>query len=389
MKKKDEKRRPHERGRWKRFLSLGLCGCVSVSMYANVLKSQVNLSLKNATLKYAFEQVQKQAGVSIIYSNNILDDESKVSCNTKNATLEDVLQILLANQGCSYKIENNQIVLFSKTAGPGVGEVTQDGFKVKGRVVDNLGEPLPGVNIMVKGETTGTITDADGNFELVAPYSKASLVFSYVGYQPKDVKLEGKHTLNVTLVEDTKALEEVVVVGYVTQKKATITGSVATITTKDLKQSPTANLNNALAGRMPGLMVNQFSGGEPGVDAAEVRVRGMGTYCDKSPIVIVDGVERDMSYLAPEEIETFTILKDASATAPYGVRGANGVIIVTTKRGKAQEKATVNFKASVGTNNPVKFPKYLGSAEYAELYNEALYNTNPSQGKIRGIRIVI
>ena len=380
MKKKDEKRRPHERGRWKRFLSLGLCGCVSVSMYANVLKSQVNLSLKNATLKYAFEQVQKQAGVSIIYSNNILDDESKVSCNTKNATLEDVLQILLANQGCSYKIENNQIVLFSKTAGPGVGEVTQDGFKVKGRVVDNLGEPLPGVNIMVKGETTGTITDADGNFELVAPYSKASLVFSYVGYQPKDVKLEGKHTLNVTLVEDTKALEEVVVVGYVTQKKATITGSVATITTKDLKQSPTANLNNALAGRMPGLMVNQFSGGEPGVDAAEVRVRGMGTYGDKSPIVIVDGVERDMSYLAPEEIETFTILKDASATAPYGVRGANGVIIVTTKRGKAQEKATVNFKASVGTNNPVKFPKYLGSAEYAELYNEAMINggTDPN-----------
>lgn len=112
---------------------------------------------------------------------------------------------------------------------------------------------------------------------------------------------------------------------------------MATITTKDLKQSPTANLNNALAGRMPGLMVNQFNGGEPGVDKADIRIRGMATYGDQSPIVIVDGVERDMSYLAPEEIETFTILKDASATAPYGVRGANGVIIITTKRGKASE----------------------------------------------------
>jgi TonB-linked SusC/RagA family outer membrane protein len=124
-------------------------------------------------------------------------------------------------------------------------------------------------------------------------------------------------------------------------------------------------------------MVNQFSGGEPGVDVSEVRIRGMGTYGDKSPIIIVDGVERDMSYLAPEEIETFSILKDASATAPYGVRGANGVIIIQTKRGKAQEKATVNFKASAGTNNPVKFPTYLGSADYAMLYNEAVINSNP------------
>ena len=256
-------------------------------------------------------------------------------------------------------------------------EVSQEGFKVKGQVLDNLGEPLPGVNVMVKGTMTGIITDVDGNYEIVAPYSKASLVFSYVGYQPQEISLSGKHILNVTLVEDTKALEEVVVVGYVTQKKATITGSVATITTKDLKQSPTANLNNALAGRMPGLMVNQFNGGEPGVDKADIRIRGMATYGDQSPIVIVDGVERDMSYLAPEEIETFTILKDASATAPYGVRGANGVIIITTKRGKASEKPNVNFKASVGTNSPVKFPTYLGSADYATLYNEAMINTNP------------
>lgn len=251
-------------------------------------------------------------------------------------------------------------------------------FTVRGKVIDDQGDPLPGVNIVVKGEPTiGTVTDAEGNYTITVPYPNATLIFSYVGFQPQEIRVNNRSIINVTLVEDTKALEEVVVVGYSTQKKETIVGSVATITTKDLKQSPTANINNALAGRMPGLMVNQFIGGEPGVDRAEIYIRGFATTGDKSPIIIVDGVERDMSYLSAEEIETFTILKDASATAQYGVRGANGVIVVTTKRGKAEEKATVNFKASFGTNNPVKFPEYLGSADYAILYNEALINDNP------------
>ncbi|HBG42529.1 MAG TPA: SusC/RagA family TonB-linked outer membrane protein [Porphyromonadaceae bacterium] len=249
---------------------------------------------------------------------------------------------------------------------------------VKGKVIDNLGDPLPGVNIILKGENkVGTITDIDGNYSITVPYAQATLYFSYVGFQPQEIKIEERPLINVTLVEDSKALEELVVVGYTTQKLATITGSVATITTKDLKQSPTANLNNALAGRMPGLMVNQYSGGEPGVDISDIKIRGFGTYGDSSPIVIVDGVERDMRYLAPEEIETFTILKDASATAPYGVRGANGVIIITTKRGQAQEKATVSFKASYGINKPINLSNYLGSADYATLYNEAMINSNP------------
>lgn len=252
--------------------------------------------------------------------------------------------------------------------------IAEDGFNVKGQVVDADGYPLPGVNVLVKGTNIGVITDIDGNYTLEAPYSNASIVFSYVGFHPEERKINNRSIINITLLEDSKALEEVVVVGYATQKKATITGSISTITTKDLKQSPAANITNALAGRMPGLMVNQFSGGEPGADKADINIRGFGTYGNSSPIIIIDGVERDMSYLAPEEIETFTILKDASATAAYGVRGANGVILITTKRGKAQEKATVTFKASVGVNNPVKFPKYLGSADYATLYNEAMIN---------------
>lgn len=247
---------------------------------------------------------------------------------------------------------------------------------VSGTVLDKTtNDPLIGVSVVVKGvANAGTITDMDGKFTLKLPYAEAPLVFSYLGYQPQEIVPGAKEELTVLLQEDTKALQEVVVVGYTKQRKETMIGSVATITTKDLTQSPTANINNALAGRLPGLIVNQYAGGEPGVDQSELFIRGKATYGNQSAIVIVDGIERDMSYLAPDEIETFTILKDASATAAYGIRGANGVIVITTKRGKAAEKATVNLKASIGINQPIGFPEYLGSADYATLYNEARLN---------------
>lgn len=247
---------------------------------------------------------------------------------------------------------------------------------VSGTVLDKTtNDPLIGVSVVVKGvANAGTITDMDGKFTLKLPYAEAPLVFSYLGYQPQEIVPGAKKELTVLLQEDTKALQEVVVVGYTKQRKETMIGSVATITTKDLTQSPTANINNALAGRLPGLIVNQYAGGEPGVDQSELFIRGKATYGNQSAIVIVDGIERDMSYLAPDEIETFTILKDASATAAYGIRGANGVIVITTKRGKAAEKATVNLKASIGINQPIGFPEYLGSANYATLYNEARLN---------------
>ena len=247
---------------------------------------------------------------------------------------------------------------------------------VSGTVLDKTtNDPLIGVSVVVKGvPNAGTITDMDGKFTLKLPYAEAPLVFSYLGYQPQEIVPGAKKELTVLLQEDTKALQEVVVVGYTKQRKETMIGSVATITTKDLTQSPTANINNALAGRLPGLIVNQYAGGEPGVDQSELFIRGKATYGNQSAIVIVDGIERDMSFLAPDEIETFTILKDASATAAYGIRGANGVIVITTKRGKAAEKATVNLKASIGINQPIGFPEYLGSADYATLYNEARLN---------------
>lgn len=253
---------------------------------------------------------------------------------------------------------------------------------VSGTVLDKTtNDPLIGVSVVVKGvANAGTITDMDGKFTLKLPYAEAPLVFSYLGYQPQEIVPGAKKELTVLLQEDTKALQEVVVVGYTKQRKETMIGSVATITTKDLTQSPTANINNALAGRLPGLIVNQYAGGEPGVDQSELFIRGKATYGNQSAIVIVDGIERDMSYLAPDEIETFTILKDASATAAYGIRGANGVIVITTKRGKAAEKATVNLKASIGINQPIGFPEYLGSADYATLYNEARLNDTKMTG---------
>ena len=269
------------------------------------------------------------------------------------------------------------------TASPGGAAAPQarqqsSKLKVTGSIKDDKGDPLIGVTIVVKGTAKGTVSNSDGSYAIEVPYAEATLMVSYIGYAPQEIDVNNRTKIDIMMLEDSKALEEVVVVGYNVQKKETITGSIATITTKDLKQSPTANINNALAGRMPGLLVNQFSGGEPGNDAAQLNIRGISTYGKSDVIMIVDGIERDMSYLAPDEIETFTILKDASATAPYGIRGANGVIIVTTKRGRKGEKPTVDFKASVGVSEPIRYPDYLGSADYATLYNEAMLNDNPA-----------
>lgn len=246
---------------------------------------------------------------------------------------------------------------------------------IKGQVINSsTNTPMEGVSIVVKGANKSARTDENGQYTIEVPYATATLTFSYVGFQPQQHNLTGEHEVNIQLVEDIQALNDIVVVGYTMQKKQNVVGSVSTITTKDLVQSPSANINNMLAGRLPGLVANQYAGGEPGVDRSELFIRGKSTYGDQSPIVIVDGIERDMSYLAPDEIETISILKDASSTAPYGIRGANGVIVVTTKRGQAADKATVDFKTNFGFNSPTELPKLLGSADYAMLYNEALIN---------------
>lgn len=376
------------------LIQIVLCGILAGVGYAHpsdaqeLLRAPVSVTVKNENVTKMLQSIEQQVNVVFSYQKGVLLSSEKISIDVANEPLGAVLERVLTPRGVSFHVlRNKQIVLrrtkvgyLSNTSTPLLTDVAFEApvdITVQGTVLDETSSPLPGVSVVLKNTTRGTTTDTEGTFELSVPDNNAVLVFSFVGYTTQEVTVGNRSSLNVTLRVDNKNLNEVVVVGYATQRKATVTGSMATISTRDLEQTPTATLTNALAGRMPGLFANQFAGGEPGVDRSEILIRGMGTYGNTAPIVIVDGLERDMNYLAPSEIETFSILKDATATAPFGVRGANGVILITTKRGKAQDRAVVNFKSSAGVNQPVKFPTYLGSADYAMLYNEAIRNDNP------------
>jgi TonB-linked SusC/RagA family outer membrane protein len=350
----------------------------------NILEKKITLNLEQVEVKKVLKEIQRQTGVAFIYSSDIINLNKKVSCKLINRKLAELFSTVLSPVGIYFNvIDEKQILLYNapagqkKTAEQVTPDATSPPLTINGQVVNDKGLPLPGVSVMVRGASTGTTTDRDGRFSITVPYAEATIVFSFIGYQSQDIALQGRTVLAVTLKEDAQNLKDVVVVGYGTQKKMTVTGAVAAISSRELQQSPTANLTNALAGRLPGLNVNQFSGGEPGVDISDIYIRGIGTYGNARPIVIVDGVERSLNYLSADEIESFTILKDASATAVFGVRGANGVIVITTKRGKASEKASLNFKISNGINTPIHFPEYLGSADYATLFNEAKINDNP------------
>lgn len=253
------------------------------------------------------------------------------------------------------------------------GLLAQTPAEIRGTVTDEKGETLIGVSVAVKNSTTGTITDFDGRYSIKAG-DKAVLVFSYVGYISKEITVgSGKSVIDVTLSENVKALDEVVVVGYGTQKKQTVTGSISTVKSEELTDIPVTNLNNALAGKMPGLTSIQSSG-RPGEDAATIYLRGQSTWVDASPLIIVDGVEREsFSQINPNEVESISILKDASSTAVYGVRGANGVILVTTKRG-VEGKPRISLSANLGIQKPTRIPEFLGSYEHLLLKKQAYIN---------------
>ncbi|WP_019989422.1 TonB-dependent receptor [Rudanella lutea] len=355
------------------------------SAVQELLEQRISISLEQTPMKRAFVEISQAAGVKFVFNSKVIRADEKITLVARNERLEDVLNRLLKPRNIQFEVSGRQII-FSRPEPKLLPSLPPTGLEqplaaaditVTGKVFDEKGVGLPGVSVVVKGTTRGTNTDATGSYKIDVPNASTILVFSFLGYQKQEVTIGSQSNLTVTLQPDNQTLNEVVVVGFGTQRKATLTGSLATISTRDLEQSPTANLTNALAGRLPGLFANQFNGGEPGVDRSNVYIRGLGTYGNQAPIVIIDGLERSMDYLAPSEIETFTILKDASSTAPFGVRGANGVILITTKRGKVQDRALVNFKTSMGVNQPVKFPNYLGSADYATLYNEAIVNNNP------------
>jgi TonB-linked SusC/RagA family outer membrane protein len=247
---------------------------------------------------------------------------------------------------------------------------------VTGQVTDESNQPLPGVNIIVKGTSNGTASDAEGKFSLTISSSNEILVVSFIGYTPQEIPVDNRSVINVTLSADIQTLGEVVVIGYGSQRKETVTGAVSTIKNQDLVKNDVADISNSIAGRLPGVIAVQSSA-QPGDDAAQIFIRGQSTLNDNSPLVMVDGVQRDFNRIDPNQIESITVLKDAAATAVYGVRGANGVILVTTKRGLEESKPTISYSGYYGVQNPIRTPDYLNAYEYATLYNEAQRNDNP------------
>lgn len=247
---------------------------------------------------------------------------------------------------------------------------------VKGKVIDQDGQNvLAGATVNVKDTQTWTTTDNDGFYSIRAK-SNSILVFSFLGYQTKEIKVGNSSTIDMSLEPEVSSLDAVVLVGYGQQKKASVVGAISTVTAEELKQSASANLSNAIAGRISGVMTKMVSG-RPGADESRILIRGQATTNNSTPLTIVDGVEGDFTQIDPDDIESFSVMKDASATAVYGVRGANGVIIVTTKRGTKQ-KPVVSLNSSVSMQTPIRLPKPLDAYNFALLKNEAIRNDGGS-----------
>ena len=340
------------------------------------------------SLKHALEEIEEQYNVSIAYKSELIKSKIVDAEIKSSGSLEKDITVLINQHDLKFKkikknfyvIEKEEVRVLQKS-GSGFeaeGLIVEDAaITVKGQVTSENGETIPGVNILVKGTATGTVTDINGNYTLNVP-EEGVLVFSSISYITQEVAVNNKRVIDVTMEEDMRALEEVVVVGYGSQKKTSLTSAVSTIDGKDMQSVPVANPNNALAGRVTGAIVRQNSG-EPGNDAATINIRGIGTLGNSDPLVVVDGIYRDLASLNPYEIESITVLKDAASVAPYGVRGANGVILVTTKRGAAG-KLSFSYNGNVGLQTPTAMPNVLSSYEYAKLKNLANQNVgqNPS-----------
>ena len=262
------------------------------------------------------------------------------------------------------------VISSSEKPVPGIPVVSQQTKTVKGIVKDESGEPLAGVNIIVEGTTIGTMTDSNGYFSINTPSEKKRIKATYIGYKDEILSVDDRKELSIILSEDTELLDEVEIIGYGTQKKVTVTGAVSSVGTKDILKSPAPNIAQALTGKIPGMVTIQRSG-QPGADDPTIFVRGISTLdaARSKPLIMVDGVERSFFRLDPNEIESVTVLKDASATAVFGVRGANGVILVTTKRGE-EGKAQISVSTSASIQKPIRLFEYANSYDYARTYNE-------------------
>ena len=349
-------------------------------------EEKLTLDIKNGRFETFIKQVESQTHYTFVYRNVVLDPETRVTIVCKDEPILKVLDTVFTPLSIKYSFDGKLVNLVKNTAKSNnttSGKPSSSDGKdiITGTVYDTENVPLIGAFITVKGENGGTVTNSDGNFEL-AVSDNAILQVSYIGFKSQEIPINRRGNLTIIMQEDSELLDEIVVVGYGKQKKESVTASISTIGTKELVQTPQSNISNMLVGRLPGLIATQRSGA-PGEDASDILIRGVSTFTENtSPLIMIDGVERSsFDGLDPNEIETLNILKDASATAVYGVRGANGVILITTRKGKIGAPK-ISYSGNTALQCPTALPSYLNSADYATLYNEALRNDSYTNGTV-------
>ncbi len=344
------------------FMVLGILQSTA-SVYSQ--NKRFSLNEENISIREVIELIEEQSEYRFFYEEAKLNVNEKLNLDVENSTIKEVLDELFKQKSVVYKImENNFIVLKSSKS---IINSTQQ-KNVTGNVSDSSGQPLPGVSIVIKNTTQGTITDFDGNFALGNVPDDATLIFSFVGMQTQELTVAGQSNFTIVMEEDAIGLEEVVAIGYGSMKKSSLTGSITAVDGEKLQKSTSPNISNALAGRLPGLVVISRTG-EPGNDSSTLRIRGANTLGDNSPLIVVDGIaNRSLERLDPATIESVTVLKDASA-AIYGAQSANGVILITTKRGSIG-KPSIQLSLNQGWNTPTVLPKMSDAATYAQLINE-------------------
>lgn len=343
-------------------------------------EKKLSLHLKEKSIRQVFREIEKNSEFIFVLSDNLGKDiDKKVSVDINSEHIETILSKILDDTDISYRILEKQIVVYKEKKSNTLKRITSPLSKenlsvdeaVKGKVVSDKGEPVIGATIRVKNaETTGTTTDFNGEFSLNGVPPNAILLISYVGFKSIEYPVSGRSELNITIYEDPELLGEVVVVGYSTQRKIHVTGSVAQVSSKDILKVPMPNVSQLLTGKLPGVVFQQGSG-QPGLDDAAMLVRGYGTFNNSSPLFLVDGVERSFSHIDPNDIESVSVLKDAAAAAVYGVKGAHGVILVTTKRGKKDSKPLITYNGSMTISKNTQLPEFLTGTEYAYWHNRA------------------
>ncbi len=341
--------------------------------------ARFNLSFNGNNLIELFKQIEENSEFYFFYQKEDLKDLNGITIDAKDATITKILDEALKGSSLEYKIVDHYIII--RKAGGNFGDdrtALQQAGSVSGKVTDSDGSPLPGVSVIIKGTTQGMITDARGSYSFTAVSSDATLVFSFVGMKTQEIPIAGKAFIDIIMFEETVGIEEVVAVGYGVQKKVNMTGSVSAISYgENMENRPITHLSQAISGNASGIMVSQSSG-QPGSDGATIRIRGVGTLNNSDPLIIIDGDVSSMNNVNPEDVASISILKDAASAAIYGSRAANGVIVITTKKGKSG-KTRINYNGSYGVQEATNlFKPVTDYATYMGLMNKINKADNPS-----------